>query len=79
MDQEEHLAKVDAEIDILSHENQDYQTRLQGLQVKISQKKQEISDMERQMNSFENEKRVKIFFFFLNQQCFESALSVKAE
>jgi len=57
MDQEEHLAKVDAEIDILNHENQDFQSRLQGLQIKISQKKQEIADMERQMNSFENEKR----------------------
>jgi len=57
-EQEEHLARVDAEIDILKHENNDYEDRLRGIQTKISSKKSEILELESKIQKFENDKRI---------------------
>jgi len=57
-EQEEHLARVDAEIDILKHENTDYEDRLRGIESKISSKKSEILELESKIQKFENDKRI---------------------
>ena len=61
-EQEEELARVEADIDILNHENKDYQERLRSLQMKIEEKKREIRDLEFQIKEFENTRVVSMNF-----------------
>ena len=58
VEQEEQLARVEAEIDILTHANQDYQERLRNLQMKIEEKRREITVLESKIKEFERERVV---------------------
>ena len=64
-DQEEELARVEAEIAILTHDNQDYQERLRNMQIRIEEKKREISDLEIKIRDYEYKKKVKRIWNFI--------------
>ena len=59
-EQEEELARVEADIAILTHENEDYQERLRSLQMKIEEKRREITILESKIKEFENTRIVSI-------------------
>ena len=64
-DQEEELARVEAEIAILTHDNQDYQERLRNMQIRIEEKKREISDLEIKIRDYEYKKKVRRIWNFI--------------
>ena len=66
VEQEEQLARVEAEIDILTHANQDYQERLRNLQMKIEEKRREITVLESKIKEFERERVVSCDICHLN-------------
>jgi len=53
MEQEEQIARVEAEITILQHDNDDFQKRLSSIQMKIDEKRSEISRLEAQIREYE--------------------------
>merc|ERR1712227_789955 len=53
MEQEEQIAGVEAEITILQHDNDDFQKRLSSIQMKIDEKRSEISRLEAQIREYE--------------------------
>lgn len=57
-EQEEELARVEAEITILTQDNSDYRDRLSNLEEKLRLKKIEISNMEMEIKKFETSRRV---------------------
>ena len=61
-EQEEELARVEADIDILQHENEDYQERLRSLQMKIEEKRREITILESKIKDFETNRIVSRIF-----------------
>ena len=65
-EQEEELARVEADIAILTHENEDYQERLRSLQMKIEEKRREITILESKIKEFENTRIVSKHLTFLN-------------
>jgi len=54
--QEEELASVEGEIQILTHENEDYKRRVDQVMEKIEQKKIEISQLEIEYKRFQSER-----------------------
>lgn len=56
-EQEEELARVEAEITILTQDNSDYRDRLSNLEEKLRLKKIEISNMEMEIKKFETSRR----------------------
>ena len=52
---------MEAEIAILTHDNQDYQERLRNMQIRIEEKKREISDLEIKIRDYEYKKKVRHF------------------
>ena len=57
-EQEEELARVEAEISILTQDNTDYRDRLGKLEEKLRLKKIEISNLEIEIKNFESSRRV---------------------
>ena len=57
-EQEEELARVEAEITILTQDNTDYRDRLSHLEEKLRTKKLEISNLEMEIKKFESSRRV---------------------
>ena len=57
-EQEEELARVEAEITILTQDNSDYRDRLSTLEEKLRSKKLEISNLEMEIKKFESQRRV---------------------
>ena len=57
-EQEEELARVEAEITILTQDNSDYRDRLSNLEEKLRSKKLEISNLEMEIKKFESSRRV---------------------
>ena len=57
-EQEEELARVEAEITILTQDNSDYRDRLSTLEEKLRSKKLEISNLEMEIKKFESSRRV---------------------
>ena len=57
-EQEEELARVEAEITILTQDNSDYRDRLSHLEEKLRTKKLEISNLEMEIKKFESSRRV---------------------
>ena len=66
MEQEEQIARVEAEITILQHDNDDFQKRLSSIQMKIDEKRSEISRLEAQIREYETKRQVmlKVFIFY---------------
>ena len=56
---------MEAEIAILTHDNQDYQERLRNMQIRIEEKKREISDLEIKIRDYEYKKKVKRIWNFI--------------
>merc|ERR1719350_1777980 len=56
-EQEEELARVEAEITILTQDNSDYRDRLSNLEEKLRLKKIEISNLEMEIKKFETSRR----------------------
>ena len=52
---------MEAEIAIMTHDNQDYQERLRNMQIRIEEKKREISDLEIKIRDYEYKKKVRHF------------------
>ena len=61
--QEEELASVEGEIQILTHENEDYKRRVDQVMEKIEQKKIEISQLEIEYKRFQSERNVSRKYF----------------
>ena len=76
VEQEEQLARVEAEIDILTHANQDYQERLRNLQMKIEEKRREITVLESKIKEFERERVVSCDIGHLNYFDIDKALHI---
>ena len=57
-EQEEELARVEAEITILTQDKSDYRGRLSNLEEKLRLKKMEISNLEMEIKKFETSRRV---------------------
>jgi len=57
MEQEEQIARVEAEITILQHDNDDFQKRLSSIQMKIDEKRSEISRLEAQIREYESKRQ----------------------
>ena len=57
-EQEEELARVEAEITILTQDNADYKGRLHDIEEKLRMKKIEISNLEIEIKKFEQDRRV---------------------
>ena len=56
---------MEAEIAILTHDNQDYQERLRNMQIRIEEKKREISDLEIKIRDYEYKKKVRHFIVLI--------------
>ena len=76
VEQEEQLARVEAEIDILTHANQDYQERLRNLQMKIEEKRREITVLESKIKEFERERVVSCDIGHFNYFDIDKALHI---
>ena len=59
MEQEKQIARVEAEITILQHDNDDFQKRLSSIKIKIDEKRSEITRLEAQIREYESKRQVK--------------------
>ena len=65
MEQEEEIARVEGEIQILTHENTDYQERMTMLLSKMEEKKNEIEQLEFKIREYASNRKVRFSFFIL--------------
>ena len=64
MEQEKEIGRVEADITILQHDNIDFEQRLRSIEMKISEKRTEISRLEAQMREYETRRQVKLYVKF---------------
>ena len=69
MEQEKEIGRVEADITILQHDNRDYEQRLSSIEMKISEKRTEISRLENQIREYETKRQVDAYVSLLTLDC----------